>query len=84
MNKTPFGRRLSQLREDRGLTQEELAARLQSAGFALASQQEISNWEIRPNRRLYPLAFEALRRVLGLDLEEARELAVLWAYSATL
>jgi hypothetical protein len=84
MTKTPFSRRLQHLREERSLSQGELAARLQRAGVPKVSQGEISNWERRAGWRLYPAAFVALRRVLHLTDEEARELVLLWAYDTTL
>ena len=84
MKKTPFGRRLTILREERNLTQEEFAARLGWAGYGQISQQVISKWESKPTYRIYPGAFEATRRALRLSDEESKELAILWAYNGAL
>ena len=63
-----MGRHLAKLRQDKGLTQEQLAARLQVQGCDL-TRSALAKIEVG-QRHLYPDEIKALRVVLGIIYEQ--------------
>lgn len=61
-----MGRHLAKLRQDKGLTQEQLAARLQVQGCDL-TRSALAKIEVG-QRHLYPDEIKALSVVLGISL----------------
>ena len=64
----PMGRHLAKLRQDKGLTQEQLAARLQVQGCDL-TRSALAKIEVG-QRHLYPDEIKALSVVLGISQEQ--------------
>lgn len=62
-----MGRHLAKLRQDKGLTQEQLAARLQVQGCDL-TRSALAKIEVG-QRHLYPDEIKALSVVLGISYE---------------
>ena len=63
-----MGRHLAKLRQDKGLTQEQLAARLQVQGCDL-TRSALAKIEVG-QRHLYPDEIKALSVVLGISYEQ--------------
>ena len=63
-----MGRHLAKLRQDKGLTQEQLAARLQVQGCDL-TRSALAKIEVG-QRHLYPDEIKALSVVLGISNEQ--------------
>ena len=63
-----MGRHLSELRQEKGLTQEQLAARLQVQGCDL-TRSALAKIEVG-QRHLYPDEIKALTIALGIDYEQ--------------
>lgn len=63
-----MGRHLAKLRQDKGLTQEQLAARLQVQGCDL-TRSALAKIEV-VQRHLYPDEIKALSVVLGISYEQ--------------
>ena len=63
-----MGRHLAKLRQDKGLTQEQLAARLQVQGCDL-TRSALAKIEVG-QRHLYPDEIKALSVVLGIRYEQ--------------
>ena len=63
-----MGRHLAKLRQDKGLTQEQLAARLQVQGCDL-TRSPLAKIEVG-QRHLYPDEIKPLRVVLGISYEQ--------------
>lgn len=63
-----MGRHLAKLRQDKGLTQEQLAARLQVQGCDL-TRSALAKIEVG-QRHLYPDEIKALSVVLGICYEQ--------------
>lgn len=63
-----MGRHLAKLRQDKGLTQEQLAARLQVQGCDL-TRSALAKIEVG-QRHLYPDEIKALSVVLGISCEQ--------------
>ena len=63
-----MGRHLAKLRQDKGLTQEQLAARLQVQGCDL-TRSALAKIEVG-QRHLYPDEIKALSVVLGISSEQ--------------
>ena len=63
-----MGRHLAKLRQDKGLTQEQLAARLQVQGCDL-TRSALAKIEVG-QRHLYPDEINALSVVLGISYEQ--------------
>lgn len=63
-----MGRHLAKLRQDKGLTQEQLAARLQVQGCDL-TRSALAKIEVG-QRHLYPDEIKALSAVLGISYEQ--------------
>ena len=63
-----MGRHLAKLRQDKGLTQEQLAARLQVQGCEL-TRSALAKIEVG-QRHLYPDEIKALSVVLGISYEQ--------------
>lgn len=63
-----MGRHLAKLRQDKGLTQEQLAARLQVQGCDL-TRSALAKIEVG-QRHLYPDEIKALSVVLGINYEQ--------------
>ena len=63
-----MGRHLAKLRQDKGLTQEQLAARLQVQGCDL-TRSALAKIEVG-QRHLYPDEIKALSGVLGISYEQ--------------
>ena len=63
-----MGRHLAKLRQDKGLTQEQLAARLQVQGCDL-TRSALAKIEVG-QRHLYPDEIKALSVVLGISYEK--------------
>ena len=63
-----MGRHLAKLRQDKGLTQEQLAARLQVQGCAI-TRSALAKIEVG-QRHLYPDEINALSVVRGISYEQ--------------
>jgi transcriptional regulator with XRE-family HTH domain len=63
-----MGKKISALRQAKGMTQEELSARLQVIGCDL-TRSALAKIEVG-QRHLYPDEIKALRTALGVDYEE--------------
>ena len=63
-----MGRHLAKLRQDKGLTQEQLAARLQVQGCDL-TRSALAKIEVG-QRHLYPDEIKSLSVVLGISYEQ--------------
>ena len=70
-NRDSYAARIKNLRKSRGLTQEQLAARLQIAGIALV-QKAISRIE-RQERGLADFELREIARILRVSMDELTE-----------
>lgn len=65
----PIGARISRFRRRRGLTQEQLAARMQTCGHRKIVQQRVAQWESGA-RVVRPEELVSLARILCVPISE--------------